>query len=104
MNQQGRPTQPGEATPIARRTFTGNRALEMEEALIFESGRLDATGVDIDPPEPFADRLGEHARVAPIGLPGLTEPETIRHYVRLSRDELFDRRRDLPARLLHDET
>ena len=81
MNQQGRPTQPGEATPIARRTFTGNRALEMEEALIFESGRLDATGVDIDAPEPFADRLGEHARVAPIGLPGLTEPETIRHYV-----------------------
>jgi glycine dehydrogenase subunit 2 len=86
MNQQGRPTQPDEATPIDRRTFTGNRALEMEEALIFESGRLDATGVDIDPPEPFADRLGEHARIAPIGLPGLTEPETIRHYVRLSRD------------------
>jgi glycine dehydrogenase subunit 2 len=86
MNQQGRPTQPGEATPMRRRTFTGNRALDMEEALIFESGRLDATGVDIDAPEPFEDRLGEHARVAPIGLPGLTEPETIRHYVRLSRN------------------
>src|SRR6202789_2991637 len=86
LNQQGRPTQPGEATPIRRRTFTGNRALDMEEALIFESGRLDATGVDIDAPEPFADRLGEHARVAPIGLPGLTEPETIRHSVRLSRN------------------
>src|ERR1700735_1922729 len=86
MNQQGRPTQPGEAMPIRRRTFTGNRALDIEEALIFESGRLDATGVDIDAPEPFADRLGEHARVAPIGLPGLTEPETIRHYVRLSRN------------------
>ena len=81
MSQQGRPTQPGEATPMRRRTFTGNRALDMEEALIFESGRLDATGVDIDEPEPFADRLGEHARVAPIGLPGLTEPETIRHYL-----------------------
>src|ERR1700733_12941572 len=85
MSQQGRPTQPGEAKPIRRQTFTGNRALDMEEALIFETGRLDATGVDIDPPEPFEDRLGEHARVAPIGLPGLTEPETIRHYVRLSR-------------------
>src|SRR3984957_3570538 len=86
MSQQGRPTQPGEATPMRRRTFTGNRALDMEEALIFESGRLDATGVDIDEPEPFADRLGDHARIAPIGLPGLTEPETIRHYVRLSRN------------------
>src|SRR6202046_3787185 len=86
MNQQGRPTQPGEAMPIRRRTFTGNRALDIEEALIFESGRLDATGVDIDEPAPFADRLGEHARTAPIGLPGLTEPETIRHYVRLSRN------------------
>ena len=41
MNQQGRPTQPGEATPIRRATFTGNRALDMEESLIFESGRLD---------------------------------------------------------------
>src|SRR6202046_1841000 len=86
MNQQGRPTQPGEAMPIRRRTFTGNRALDIEEALIFESGRLDATGVDIDEPAPFADRLGEHARTAPIGIPGLTEPETIRHYVRLSRN------------------
>src|SRR5271169_5165448 len=86
MNQQGRPTQSDEATPVDRGTFTGNRALDMEEALIFESGRLDATGVDIDPPEPFEDRLGDHARVAPIGLPGLTEPEAIRHYVRLSRN------------------
>ena len=45
-----------------RRTFTGNRALDMEEALIFETGRLDATGVDIDEPAPFASRLGAHAR------------------------------------------
>jgi glycine dehydrogenase subunit 2 len=86
MNNQGRPTQPGEATPIARATFTGNRGLDIEEALIFETGRLDATGVDIDEPEPFAERLGPHARAAPIGLPGLTEPETMRHYVRVSRN------------------
>ncbi len=33
----------------------------------------------------FTPRLGAHARKAPIGLPGLTEPETMRHYVRLSR-------------------
>ena len=86
MNSQGRPTQPGEAIPARRATFTGNRALQMEEALIFETGRPDATGVDIDEPAPFASRLGDHARNSPIDLPGLTEPETIRHYVRLSRD------------------
>jgi glycine dehydrogenase subunit 2 len=47
MNQRGRPTQPGEATPIRRRTFTGNRALDMEEALIFESGRFGCVEADI---------------------------------------------------------
>ncbi|MBY0520483.1 MAG: aminomethyl-transferring glycine dehydrogenase subunit GcvPB, partial [Sphingomonas sp.] len=30
-------------------------------------------------------RLGELARSHPIGLPGLSEPETVRHYTRLSR-------------------
>ena len=29
-------------------TFTGNRALAQEEPLIFEIGRLDCTGVDLD--------------------------------------------------------
>ncbi len=86
MNNQGRPTQPGDAVAMRRSTFTGNRALDMEEALIFETGRLDASGVDIDEPAPFEDRLGGHAREGEIGLPGLSEPETIRHYVRLSRN------------------
>ncbi|MBM3564114.1 MAG: glycine dehydrogenase subunit 2 [Alphaproteobacteria bacterium] len=66
-------------------TFTGNRGLDQEEPLIFEIGRLDATGVDIDAPAPVSNRLGALERAAPIGLPGLTEPETMRHYVRLSR-------------------
>ncbi|MGJ0533458.1 aminomethyl-transferring glycine dehydrogenase subunit GcvPB [Methylocystis sp.] len=65
--------------------FTGNRGLDQEEPLIFEIGRIDATGVDIDDPAPVATRLGALERNAPIGLPGLTEPETMRHYVRLSR-------------------
>ena len=86
MNVQGRPTRPETAAVPSRETFTGNRALNMEEALIFETGRLDATGVDIDEPEPFQSRLGPHARGSAIELPGLTEPETIRHYVRLSRN------------------
>src|SRR5580658_2807215 len=86
MNVQGRPTRPETAAAPSRASFTGNRGLDVEEALIFETGRLDATGVDIDEPEPFHSRLGPHARGSAIELPGLTEPEAIRHYVRLSRN------------------
>ena len=67
-------------------TSTGNRALMLEEPLLFEIGSVDTTGVDL--PEPAADaanRLGGMDRAQPIGLPGLSEPETVRHYTRLSR-------------------
>ncbi|MBU0823489.1 MAG: aminomethyl-transferring glycine dehydrogenase subunit GcvPB [Alphaproteobacteria bacterium] len=65
-------------------TFTGNRALMLEEALIFEIGSTATTGVDFDETAPAAD-LGALTRSAPIGLPGLSEAETVRHYTRLSR-------------------
>src|SRR5262245_45386947 len=85
MNQQGRPTRMVETTPIPPPTFTGNRALRIEEALIFEIGRPEVTGVDLDEPADLSPRVGGLERTAPIGLPGLSEPETMRHYVRLSR-------------------
>jgi glycine dehydrogenase subunit 2 len=66
-------------------TFTGNRALMLEEALIFEIGSTETTGVDIAEAPAGKSRLGELARSHPIGLPGLSEPETVRHYTRLSR-------------------
>jgi glycine dehydrogenase subunit 2 len=66
-------------------TFTGNRALLLEEKLIFEIGDSSTTGVDLDPAPKVQSRLGNLARTAPIGLPGLSEPETVRHYTRLSR-------------------
>jgi glycine dehydrogenase subunit 2 len=66
-------------------TFTGNRGLAIEEPLIFEIGRSDTTGVDLPEPPQVASRLGALERTAPIGLPGLSEPETMRHYVRLSQ-------------------
>jgi glycine cleavage system P protein (glycine dehydrogenase) subunit 2 len=66
-------------------TFSGNRGLAIEEPLIFEIGRPDTTGVDLEEPPPVASRLGSLARTAPVGLPGLSEPETMRHYVRLSQ-------------------
>ena len=65
-------------------TFTGNRALMLEEALIFEIGSTETTGVDFDEAAPDAD-FGDLARTTPIGLPGLSESETVRHYTRLSR-------------------
>ncbi len=96
-------------------TTTGNRALMLEEALIFEIGSVETSGVDIAPPlqgrgwggecppkslsvvqsdsphpnpSPEGEglsRLADLARTRPIGLPGLSEPETVRHYTRLSR-------------------
>jgi len=85
LNRQGRATAPGETVASAPATFSGNRALAIEEGLIFEIGRVDTTGVDIEEPPSFAARLGKLARLAPLGLPGLSEPETMRHYVRLSQ-------------------
>ena len=66
-------------------TTTGNKALMLEEALIFEIGDSSTTGVDIAEPVAATARLGALARTAPIGLPGVSEPETVRHYTRLSR-------------------
>jgi glycine dehydrogenase subunit 2 len=84
MNEHARPTraEPVEAAP---KTFTGNRGLQIEEALLFEIGRPDISGVDIDPVETKGDRLGKHRRKAPIDLAALSEPEAMRHYVRLSQ-------------------
>lgn len=67
-------------------TSTGNRGLMLEEPLLFEIGRADVTGVDLPEIDAGAPtRLGGLERAAPIGLVGLTEPETVRHYTRLSR-------------------
>jgi glycine dehydrogenase subunit 2 len=103
MNNQGRPTGSGDSVAAKPGTFTGNRALLVEEALLFEIGRADVTGVDIEDiafasevgsgsreanasnKKPVKDRLGGLARKGAIGLVGLSEPETMRHYVRLSQ-------------------
>jgi len=85
LNRQGRPTMPAETVASVSDTFSGNRALAIEEDLIFEIGRVDTTGVDVEQPPSFTARLGKLARRAPLGLPGLSEPETMRHYVRLSQ-------------------
>jgi glycine dehydrogenase subunit 2 len=110
LNRQGRPSAPqahgiadpaagmaGESAPLqgyrdgsaggraGPPTFTGNKALAQVEPLIFEIGHADGTGVDFDEPEAFRPRLGGLERQGEIGLPGLSEPEAVRHYVRLSQ-------------------
>jgi glycine dehydrogenase subunit 2 len=66
-------------------TVTGNRGLMLEEPLLFEIGSIEQTGVDFADVEPVANRLGGLERSHPIGLAGLSEPEAVRHYTRLSR-------------------
>jgi len=84
MNNQGRPTGTGEAFPASIATISGDRGLDHEEALIFELGH-GASGVDLPDVKVSEARLGGMRRKGAIGLPGLSEPEVIRHYVRLSR-------------------
>ena len=86
MNREGRPTAPSAPSQGAgRKTFTGNRGLQIEEALLFEVGRVNNCGVDLEDVGDFDARLGGLERDTEIGLPGLSEPETMRHYVRLSQ-------------------
>jgi glycine dehydrogenase subunit 2 len=66
-------------------TFTGNRALLLEEPLVFEKGAPDRCGVDLPDVPVVASRLGGVERHRPIGLPGLSEPDVVRHFTRLSR-------------------
>lgn len=66
-------------------TFTGNRGLEIMEPLLFEVGSVDKTGVEVQGTTDFENQLGGLERSDPINLPGLTEPETMRHFTRLSR-------------------
>jgi glycine dehydrogenase subunit 2 len=66
-------------------TISGDRGLDHEEGLIFELGRPGMSGVDLPDVRVGDSRLAGQRRRAPIGLPGLSEPEVVRHYVRLSR-------------------
>jgi glycine dehydrogenase subunit 2 len=66
-------------------TTSGNRGLLQAEPLIFESGHATGTGVDLPAPKGAADKLGGLGRKVALDLPGFSEPETMRHFVRLSQ-------------------
>ncbi len=71
------------ATPVE--TSTGNRGLQIEEKLIFEQDSPGHCGVDLPEPAAFHSRLGGLDRQGVIGLPGLSEPQVVRHFTRLSQ-------------------
>jgi glycine dehydrogenase subunit 2 len=87
MLNVGRPTAPG-ALPdndYKHPTLTGGRGLLQDEPLIFEEGGWEKSGVDLDEVEVDLSDLQGLTRDSAIGLPGLSEPEAMRHYVRLSQ-------------------
>ena len=85
MNNVGRPSAPEitvETTSF--KTLLGGKGLLQSEKLIFEKDDYSRTGVD------FADIAIDAADLdgllrSDLSLPGLTEPEAMRHYVRLSQ-------------------
>ena len=89
MLSEGRPTKQEENLTMPKQdaitTHTGNRALMVDEPLIFETGSPDRSGVDLPEAPKVESRLGGLDRKAPIGVPGLSEAEMVRHYTRLSR-------------------
>jgi glycine dehydrogenase subunit 2 len=85
MNRQGRPSAPGAVGTGSHQTFSGHRGLDHEEPLLFEIGRDGHCGVDLPDVKLSGTALGAHARKGRVGLPGVSEPEVVRHFVRLSR-------------------
>lgn len=86
LNSKGRPTRAqGVADEREIETFTGHRALQLNEPLIFEIGSRETTGVDVPDAPQVTPRLGGLERTKPIDLPGLSEPENMRHFTRLSQ-------------------
>lgn len=88
MNNQGRPTgvdEAASATQTGFASYTGSKGLSQAEGLIYEIGDTNRTGVDLPEVDNFDNCLGGMERTEEIGLAGLTEPEAMRHYTRLSR-------------------
>lgn len=61
----------------------GNRGLHYEENLLWEKQRSDHPGVDLPEPDGTALRTGLGER-GPIGLHQVSEPQALRHFVRMS--------------------
>jgi hypothetical protein len=93
----------GDGGAGAAPTFTGNRALMLEEPLIFEIGDSETTGVDLEAPPRVAGRLAG-LEAQPTDRPGRPVRAGDRAPLYPPQPpELRDRSRPLPTRLVHDE-
>ncbi len=84
MNSTGRPTRANDA-PSNEVDNLKNAALLPNEPLLFEIGDIDHCGVDLPDVKIDSEYLSGFEREGSLDLPGLSEPECLRHYVRLSR-------------------
>ena len=88
MQTVGRPSAPATEIDIETTSFKsllGGRGLLQSEPLIFEKDDYHRTGVDFVDVAIDTSDLGDLVRGDDLNLPGLTEPEAMRHYVRLSQ-------------------
>lgn len=60
-----------------------DQGLRYEESLLWEKQRTDTPGVDLPKPQSEENRTGIEER-GNIGLPQISEPQALRHFVRLS--------------------
>src|SRR3546814_5224967 len=82
MNREGRATRP-ESAEASVDTWTGNRALMLEEPLIFEMDARGGTGVDFaGAPKVKSLFAGLNGR-ADAGLPGWSDRQTVAPFRRL---------------------
>jgi len=68
------------------KAYSAARGIQHEEALLFEHAHQAATAIALPGVEGEASAsLLEFSRQKPAGIPGLSEPEAVRHFVRLSQ-------------------
>jgi glycine dehydrogenase subunit 2 len=85
VGRQTRPEADGTTLEAGPATLTGGRGLLQDESLLFDLHGWGKTGVDLPETDEDGADLGDLVRIEAIGLPGLSEPEAVRHYVRLSQ-------------------
>lgn len=83
QGRTGQPTAGSAASTVD--TISGHRGLQFEEDLIFEMSEEGRSGVDFDDVAIDDSMLGGQKRADAVGLPGLSEPQVVRHYTRLSQ-------------------
>jgi len=66
--------------------YSGTSGLMHEEPLLFEHAHEQATSISLPGlTGPLSDELHTFVRTESANIPGLSEPETVRHFVRLSQ-------------------